>query len=90
MIRRLVPQFDVSVWLQVEPRVAMARDNDFDLPYYEELHTAYSAAAGWLGWRVIPEQGRTPEEVHAAVAEELGLVPAPGRNGLRSPQGTLV
>lgn len=80
LIRGLVPRFEVTVWLRVEPRVAMARDNDFDPSYYEKLYAAYSAAAERFDWRVVPEQGRTPEGVHAGVVEELGLV-ATGPNG---------
>ncbi len=74
LIRGLVPGFEETVWLRVEPRVAMARDRDFDLPYYEELYAAYSAAAERFGWWVVPERGRTPEEVHASIVEELRLV----------------
>jgi thymidylate kinase len=74
LIRGLVPRFEVTVWLQVEPQVGMRRDGDFDLPYYEELYAAYSAAAEQYGWRVVSERGRTPEEVHASVVERLGLI----------------
>ena len=73
LIRGLVPRFEVTLWLQVEPQVGMRRDGDFDLSYYEELYAAYSAAAEQYGWRVVSEHGRTPEEVHASVVEGLDL-----------------
>lgn len=74
LIRGFVPRFEVTIWLRVEPQVAMARDRDFDLSYYEELYAAYAAAAQRFGWRMVPERGRTPEVVHASIVEELHLV----------------
>lgn len=71
LIRRGVPQFQVTIWLEVAPKVAMARDNDFDIRYYEELYEAYSAAAKRQGWRVVREAGRDPEGVLASICEEL-------------------
>jgi thymidylate kinase len=71
LIRRLVPEFEVTIWLEVAPRVAMARDHDFDLCHYEELYEAYSAAATQFGWRVVREAGRDPEGVRASIVEEL-------------------
>ncbi len=71
LIRRFVPQFEVTIWLEVVPEVVMARDNDFDLPYYEELYEAYSAAAKQFAWRVVREADRDPEGVHASIVEEL-------------------
>lgn len=70
-IRRLVPHFEVTIWLEVAPEVAMARDNDFDLPYYERFYKAYSATARQFGWRVVREADRDPEGVHASIVEEL-------------------
>ena len=70
-LRKLVPGFQVTIWLEVAPQVAKARDNDFDLHYYEELHVAYSAAAQRFGWRVVREAGRRPEEVRVQIVEEL-------------------
>ena len=70
-LRRLVPGFQVTIWLEVAPQVAKARDNDFDLHYYEELHAAYSAAAERFGWRVVREAGQRPEEVRVKIVEEL-------------------
>lgn len=70
-LRKLVPGFQVTIWLEVAPQVAKARDNDFDLHYYEELHAAYSAAAQRFGWRVVREAGRRPEEVRVQIVEEL-------------------
>lgn len=70
-LRRLVPGFQVTIWLEVAPQVAKARDNDFDLHYYEELHAAYSAAAERFGWRVVREAGQCPEEVRVKIVEEL-------------------
>jgi thymidylate kinase len=49
LIRSLVPEFQVTIWLEVAPHVAMARDNDFELDHYEELYEAYSAAAKRFG-----------------------------------------
>jgi hypothetical protein len=74
LIRGFVPRFEVTVWLRVEPRVAMERDRDFDLSYYEELYAAYSAAAERFGWRVVPERRRTTEGVHVSIIEELDFV----------------
>jgi len=71
LIRRLVPTFRLTIWLEVTPEVAMARDNDFDLTYYEELYGAYSKAARRFGWRVVREEGRGPEGVYASIVEEL-------------------
>jgi thymidylate kinase len=71
LIRRLVPGFEVTIWLEVAPQVAMARDNDFDLRHYEELYEAYSAAAKQFGWRVVREAGRDPEGVRASIVDEL-------------------
>jgi len=70
-LRRLVPGFQLTIWLEVAPQVAMARDNDFELDYYEELHAAYSSAAERFGWRVVREAGRRPEEVRVRIVEEL-------------------
>ena len=71
LIRRLVPQFRLTIWLEVSPEVAMARDNDFDLRHYEKLYGAYSTAAKRFGWQVVREDGRGPEEVCASIVEEL-------------------
>jgi thymidylate kinase len=71
LIRRLVPEFEVTIWLAVDPQVAMARDNDFDLRHYEELYEAYLAAAKQFGWRVVREAGRDPEGVRASIVDEL-------------------
>jgi thymidylate kinase len=71
LIRSLVPEFQVTIWLEVAPQVAMARDNDFELDHYEELYEAYSAAAKQFGWRVVREASRGPEGVRARIVEEL-------------------
>ena len=71
LIRRLVPEFQVTIWLEVAPQVAMVRDKDFELNHYEELYEAYSAAAKRFGWRVVREASRGPEEVRARIVEEL-------------------
>jgi thymidylate kinase len=71
LIRSLVPEFQVTIWLEVAPHVAMARDNDFELDHYEELYEAYSAAAKRFGWRVVREGSRGPEGVRARIVEEL-------------------
>ncbi len=73
LIRRIVPRFGVTVWLEVEPQVAMDRDGDFALSYYEELHTAYSTVAKWFGWRMVREAGKDPQAVHASIVEALAL-----------------
>ena len=71
LIRKLVPGFRLTIWLEVSPKVAMARDNDFDLRYYEELYEAYSTAAKRFDWLVVREEGRGPEGVCMCIVEEL-------------------
>jgi thymidylate kinase len=81
LIRKLVPKFRLTILLEVAPEVAMARDGDFALLYYEELYDAYLAAAERLGWRVVREAGRGPEGVYGSVVEELaraGIDPGVG------------
>jgi hypothetical protein len=86
LVRRCVPGFGTTIWLRVKPQVAMARNRDFDPNYYKELFAAYAGAAGRFGWRVIPESGRSPEAVLAAITAELGLaMPADAWKDDRSP-----
>lgn len=85
LVRRLVPRFETTIWLETEPSIAMARDKDFDLSYYEELHAEYSAAAQRFGWKVTRGPGRPVESVFAAITEELGLE-MPDPNTRRPPR----
>jgi len=71
LIRSLVPHFGTTVWLEIEPRVAMGRDGDFELAYYEELYAAYSTAARWFGWRVVRQDSRDRQAVHESIVKEL-------------------
>ncbi len=60
-VRRLVPGFGVTIWLEVKPEVAKVRDGDLDLASYKKLCEAYSVAAERFGWQVVPHRRRNPD-----------------------------
>lgn len=59
-LRRLFPVFDTTIWLDLRPEIALLRDRDFPLPYYEGFRETYSAAARRFGWLKITDRRRAP------------------------------
>ncbi len=52
-IRRLSPPIEMTIWLRIEPEIALARDRDFPLSYYERADAAYSQLSQWVHVSVI-------------------------------------
>ena len=73
LARRLAPRFQRTVWLDVDPTVARARDGEFDPSYYAASRAAYARWARTGRWQVLAAQGAAPERVYERVREVLGV-----------------
>lgn len=70
-IRRLVPRFQQTIWLDVDPDVAARRDQEFDPSYYEALYTTYRTAATQFWWQRVPIADHSPAVILRVVQEVL-------------------
>jgi thymidylate kinase len=78
-LRGLAPRPERTIWLQTQPEVAMQRDGEFRLQYYQELHADYEAAAQEQRWQIVADADRSREAIAADIARVLipNTPPAP-------------
>jgi hypothetical protein len=63
----------MTIWLRIEPEIALARDRDFPLSYYERADAAYSQLSRWVHVSVISTTDIEPEVAACHVRRMLSL-----------------
>jgi thymidylate kinase len=72
-VRYLLPPIEMTVWLRIQPEIAMARDGEFPLSYYEQSDAAYHEFSRWTNCSVISTTNAGPELIACRVRVTLNI-----------------
>lgn len=72
-VRRLSPPIDTTVWLRIHPEIALDRDREFPLSYYEHADAAYCQQSQWTNVLVISTTDLGPETAARRVRLMLNI-----------------
>jgi hypothetical protein len=72
-VRRLSPPIETTIWLRLEPEIALLRDGDFSAPYYEQADSAYGQLSEWMTLAVVSTGESESDEVARRVRMLLNI-----------------